>query len=236
MIKIACSGFPVGRKRYESRLKTVELNRLFDSFPLVRTLEKWREAALSGFEYIVCASKIITHPAKNNLKTPAFSRRAHHIGYFQDSAEVRHAFQRTWHAAETLNAKIVLFQCAPTLTPHADHVGRIQAFFRPIDRGTRHFVWEPPLSWPRNFVESLGKTMHMTAAANPLSKKYKPSNEPMRYFRLGAEGRTSGVTTFSDSELRDVKSACDKPLSYVVFNNGPTAFMDAVRFSEMTRV
>ncbi len=229
MIKVACSGFPVGQKKYQSKLKTVELGGLFDAFPRISTLEKWGEAAKTDFEYIVCASKLITHPAK---KTAAASHapRTHRIGYFQDSPEVRQAFQRTWQAAEILRSRIVLFRCPSQLTPHPDHVQRVQNFFKGAARGNKHFVWEPPSSWPASLIDNVGRSLYLTSAANPLSRHYKPSNAPMRYFRIGADGKTSGIHSYSDSELRDIKAACDKPLSYVVFNNGPTSFFDAIRF------
>lgn len=232
MIKIACSGFPVGRKKYETHFRTVELSALFNAFPRPSTIEKWSATAADGFEFVVCASKLITHPSK---KTAAASTKtlAHRIGYFQDTAEVRQAFQRTWAAAETLKSKIVLFQCPAFFSPHADHVQRLQKFFQPIPRGNKHIVWEPPASWPLTLVESLSRSLYLTPSANPLAKNYKPTNSPMRYFRIGANGKTSGISHMSDLELQDIRAACDRPLSYVVFNNGPTAFADALRFRSL---
>lgn len=231
MIKVACSGFPVNQRKYQNQLRAVELVGLFDAFPRASTIEKWGKKAGPEFEFVVCASKVITHPEK---RAATHSRRGTgRTGYFQDSPDVKLAFQKSWGAAETLNSKILLFKCPDHWTLHPDHVQRIHAFFKPLPRGNKHFVWEPPLSWSPTLIETLSKQLNLTPAANPLSKTYKPVAAPMRYFRIGLNGKTSGQGAMSIDELRAIKNACDRPLSYVIFNNGPTSFTDAVRFQAL---
>src|SRR4051812_37813470 len=115
MIKIACADFPVGRKTYESALKTVELNVLFDRFPKMETIEKWRAAAPPHFDFIVCASKTITHARKQGAHQSAAMKKSSQS--FDDTATSRHALATTMKIAETLRSRIVYFQLPAALAP-----------------------------------------------------------------------------------------------------------------------
>lgn len=231
MIKIACAGFPVGRKKYEEKLQTVELAQLFDGFPRPNTIEKWRAEAPKDFDFIVCASKLITHEVKHRAQS---SRRpTPGVGFFQNSAAVRQATQLTMAAAETLRSRMVFFQLPAHFAATPDNVKRVQNYFLSTKSNHKIFAWETPLGWPFTLVEKLSFDHRLMPVMNPLGRKKPSPTAPMRYFRLGAEGKTSGIKRFSHDELKVVKAACDLPLCYVVFNNGPTAFEDAVRFQEM---
>ncbi len=233
-IKIGCSGFPVAQKRYQEKFPLVELNQLFKKTPLDRTVEKWRRTASKGFEFIVCASETITHHASSaSLLSTKSMTHHHHSGHFQDNAHVRQAFQKTIHMAETLASKVVIFKLPSNLTAHADNVGRLHQFFKAHPRHDKLFVWEPPHSWPHSLVEQLTTKLNLTPATNPLNARIK-LNGPFRYFRLGNATQTKGIHQFTNWELDSIKKACDKPLCYVIFNNGPTAYEDALRFSKMT--
>jgi uncharacterized protein YecE (DUF72 family) len=229
MIKVACAGFPVGRKQYESKLQTVELDQMFDKFPRQDTLEKWRAEAPQHFDFIVCASKLITHPpkARANKSRPG----SNGVGMLQDSAIVRQAYQQTLQAAETLRARLVLFQLPSTFGPSPDNIRRVQQFFGKSGRGHILFAWEPAVTWPTKLVDDLSEAYRLMPVMNPLGRAKPTKNSPMRFYRLGAHGRTSGIMRFTDEELRTVKNLCDTPLCYVVFNNGPTAFSEAVNFA-----
>jgi len=233
MIKTGCSGFPVGRKNYTSKLALVELKDLFEKFPLNRTVEKWSKEKPGGFEYVVCVNKAVTHPAKS-FSTP--NGRSHKIGFFQDTPEVHQAFRRSVKTANALNAKILYFQLPGHFGPTPDNIGRMQAFFRKFDisglKGSLHIVWEPPKGWGHKIINTLSSAMNITPSTNPLGGR-PPFVGPIRYFKVGTSTKTKGVHQFSADELRAIKKACDKPLSYVIFNNGPTAFYDAVKFSSM---
>jgi hypothetical protein len=67
---------------------------------------------------------------------------------------------------------------------------------------------------------------------NPLGDE-KPERGGLRYFRMGAGGKTSGIHRFSNEELGKLRRIVIDGPSYVVFNNGPYAYEDAVRFSSM---
>lgn len=226
-IKIACSGYPVGQKKYQSRLNAVELRQMFDGVPKSNTIERWKAQARDGFEFIPCVPEDVTH-ARRDLN----ERGGHRFGHFQDTPEVNAAYRAAKLTAIALGARSLFFQLPRTMAPQADHVNRLHRFFSKADRGDLRFVWEPPASWPSTLVASLSKTLRLSPAHNPLSGRLDIPT-PIRYFRLGAGGKTAGLHHFTDDELSRVKKACDGGPAYVVFNNGPHAFDDAVRFASM---
>lgn len=231
-IRVACSGFPVGKALYTTKLRAVELSQLFDAKPRRSTVEKWRKTHADEFEFIVCASKVISHPVK------AFQNhnylRPHKIGGFQESTEVRHALESTIDTAKILKARLIFFRLPAHYSPHPDNVMRLQSFLGPLQKGAIKLVWEAPESWPLTLIHSFSHRQDLITAYNPLNEKYREYDPPIRYFRLGKEGRTEGMASLTDSELRRVKTRCEKGYSYVIFNNGPTAFDDAVRFTQLT--
>ena len=230
MIKIACADFPVGRKAYESILKTVELDQLFDKFPKMETVEKWRAEAPPQFDFIVCASKLITHATKTRAQHSRTAKQ--NLLSLQDNAASRQATSTTLKIAEILRARLVLFQLPPQFSPTPDNIGRVHSFFSK-PRGHILFAWEPPVTWPTKLVDTLSEAHRLMPVMNPLGPAKPTPNSPMRYYRLGGTGRTSGSGQLSETELKKVIRLCDTPLCYVVFNNGPTAFEDAKRMVGM---
>ncbi len=229
MIKVACAGFPVGKKTYEAKLRTVELDAMFNKFPKPETLVKWRQEAPPHFDFIVCASKLITHATRTraqNSKTGISAMTA-----FQDSAIARQAYQKTLQAAETLKSRLILFQLPGTFTPNPDNIKRVQTFFSKPNRGHVLFAWEPPATWPVKLVDDLSEAYRLMPVMNPLGPLKPTPNAPMRYYRLGARGKTSGNGPIPLADLKKVQSLCDTPLCYVIFNNGPTSFEEAAQFA-----
>lgn len=230
MIKIACADFPVGREKYEAVLKTVELDQLFSKTPKMETVEKWRREAPEHFDFIVCASRAITHPTKTRAQHSRTIKK-NQLG-LEDNAVTRHAYATTLKVAETLRARLVLFELAAQFGPTPDNIRRVQTFFSQR-RGHVLFAWEPPVTWPLKIVDRLSEAHRIMPVMNPLGPLKPTPDSPMRYYRLGGTGRTSGAGELSDAELKKVISLCDTPLCYVVFNNGPTAFKDASRMVSM---
>ncbi len=230
MIKIACADFPVGRKTYESVLKTVELDQLFDRFPKMETIEKWRNEAPPHFDFIVCAPRAITHPTKASAQHSRDIKKSRMS--LDDSASSRQSYATTLKVAEALRARLVFFQSPPQFAPSPDNIKRMQTFFSK-PRGHIMFAWEYPVNWPIKLVDSLCESLRLLPVLNPLGTAKLSPDPRMRYFRLGANGRTSGAAGFTDVELKKIISLCDTPLCYVVFNNGPTAFKDAERMVKM---
>jgi len=224
-IKVACAGYPVSQRTYQGRLNAVELIQWFDGLPKPSTLERWMSEAKKDFEFIACAPEVITHPQKDDKQSFA-----HRYGFFQDTHEVHGAYQRAAVAAGVVKARTMLFRLPREMGANPEQVDRLTKFFKKVDRHKLNFVWEPPMNWPATLVTSVSNSLKLFPAMNPLAG-IKPPTGLIRYFRLGAGGKTSGVHKFSNEELAAVKAACEGAPSYVAFNNGPYAFEDACRFS-----
>lgn len=227
-IKIACSGFPVGQKMYRSRLGAVELSQMFDGLPRTKTVERWRSEASDRFEFISCVPEDVSH-----LQSETVKRGSHRLGSFQDTPEVHASFRKTVMTATALRSRLLFLKLSRTLGPQADNVNRIVQFFKKADRGTLTVVWEPPQNWPASIVSGVSKTLRLVTAVNPLSAPQGAHAGGVKYFRLGAGGRTGGIHSFTDPELQKIKAACDGTVNYVVFNSGPRSFDDAVRFASL---
>ncbi|MCG3203391.1 MAG: hypothetical protein KCHDKBKB_00048 [Elusimicrobia bacterium] len=230
MIKIATANFPVGKKKYESSLKTVELDSLFTRFPKIETIQKWRQGAPDQFDFITCASRIITYPTKTRAQHSRHEQK--NQTSLEDSALTRQATERTLKIAEILRSRLVFFDFPSSFLPSPENIKRIQNYFSK-PRGHILFTWEPPVSWPLKLVDDLSEAYRIMPVMNPLGKAKPTPHSPMRYYRLGGHGKTSGTGPLSDNDLKKIISLCDTPLCYVVFNNGPTAFDDALRMMSM---
>ena len=204
LIKIGCTGFPVGQKFYQSKFRVVEMNQFMKKAPRVTTVDRWKKTAPSDFEFV--------------LSTVALNRRL---------------FDQAYQAAHTLGSKIILIETPPKATPSVDMIGKLQTFFKSLPRNNLSLAWEAPPKWPESLVESLLKSLHLIPASNPLQKENK-FRTPVRYFRVGRDRPFSPHHSLSDQELAVLRNACVQGHSYVLFNNGPYAFKDALRFASYT--
>lgn len=228
MIKIGCANYPINAKSYQLRFGIVELTSLLEKTPRVNTVDKWRKESPSSFEFIVCDGMSLSE------KTPQ-------IRPIKSKRELMKRKPRLINGIEALRAsvgmmtqlksKILYLQIPRLWMPHPDRVSEIRKI-------VSHFptdivvVWEPPKKWPVPIIEKISETFNMIPAINPLDKKLTQSY-PIQYFKLGDKNKTRGNYTYSDNELKVLKSFCRGPMSYVIFNNGPTSFKDALRFSRI---
>jgi uncharacterized protein YecE (DUF72 family) len=202
VIKIGCSNFSVAQKVYNSNLSMVELNKFRTAAPRPATVEKWKAQAPAGFEFVVSAV-----------------------------APDRRSFDRAYHAAKVLGSKTILFHLPVNCGPTSDSVGRLQTFFKMLPRVGLHHVWEAPYHWPHSLVESLSKSLNLIPSTNPLMGKEWTFRTPLKYFRMGRSRKMGGLRPLMDEELRKIKKACGQTPSYVIFDSGPYAFKDAMRFA-----
>ncbi|MCB4757630.1 MAG: DUF72 domain-containing protein [Elusimicrobia bacterium] len=229
MLKIGCSGFPVGQNTYFNQLKVVEMTPFFQRLPRISTLERWRREAPKNFEFVVVAPKTITHPLRSSRTSSLHFHRDMNIGHFKDSPEVREILFKTLQAAEILQSRMLLFDIPPTMPPQPEFIGHMQKFFSTIPRKNLLFFWTPPKSWPDSFIERLSKSLQIYPATNPLVRLFK-FESPVQYFRLGPQSGSTRIHTFSRAELSSLKHVCQNRMTYVFFNNGPTSFQDALQF------
>ena len=146
-IFIGCSGFAAAQAEYFDHLDTVEINSSFYNLPLPETAERWRGEAPERFVYVLKAWQIITHPSssptyrrlRGDWPAPARER----FGHFQPSEEVTKAWIRTRGIAESLGAKMVLFQTPPSFVPESSRLADMRRFFETMPRGRLALAWEP---------------------------------------------------------------------------------------------
>jgi len=70
VIKVGTSGFPVARPKYYKNFDVIEINATFCRVPAIELARKWRKEVPAGFEFIIKAWQLITHP----FGGPAYER------------------------------------------------------------------------------------------------------------------------------------------------------------------
>ncbi|MFQ5899468.1 MAG: DUF72 domain-containing protein [Candidatus Methylomirabilia bacterium] len=233
MIRVGCCGWPVSQSRYYDAFDLIEVQESFYRLPRVATVEKWRAAAPSNFEFVLKAPQLITHepssPTYRRLRTPLSGQRARQYGAFRPTAEILQVWDETLTLARTLRSAIVLFQCPGSFALTAEHVGNLKTFFRRVDRGGLAFAWEPRGAWSDGEVKALCKRLELIHCVDPFQRR-SVWGEPA-YFRL--HGRGGYHYRYSEAELRELLRLL-KPYrhAYVLFNNS-AMFDDARSLSKL---
>jgi uncharacterized protein YecE (DUF72 family) len=233
MIKIGCCGFPKAKSVYFKNFKLVELQNTFYRIVDIKTIEKWRKEAPDDFEFSIKASQFITHSPssptyrKANIKIRKEDKEKY--GFFRPTDEVFYSWDRTKEAAKVLRAKLILFQCPPSLTPSEDNIKNIRNFFKSIEREDFIFVWEPRGNWNMNEIENICKELDLVLCTDPLIRK--PMEGKLQYFRL--HGIRGYKYKYTEEDLLNIRSNLNKEIiSYILFNN-VYMFEDALRFKDM---
>jgi uncharacterized protein YecE (DUF72 family) len=233
-IKVGCCGFAAAQKKYFELFKVIEIQQTFYQLPEIRTAEKWRLAAPSGFEFTMKAWQLITHvpssPTYRRLRERIDPAKADRYGGFRATAEVMAAWKRTAEFARTLGASIIVFQCPASFKALAQNVKNLKTFFTKIDRKGFLFAWEPRGAWPPDLIRRLCEALDLIHCVDPF--KNEPLFGGVDYYRL--HGAADYIYTYTDRELDALlKKISEKP-TYVMFNNN-TMKDDALRFMEMLR-
>jgi len=230
MIRIGCSGFPVNKVRYQSQFQLVELTSPQKAFPRRTTVEKWRAQLAPPFEFVLNAPAWMTQGPRTVAKRGG--PRPHHA--FEDSSALRRAAFTLHELGEILTPRLILFELPASALPTPDLIGRMQQFFKHFRREKFTLVWDPPFHWPRTLVERLSSTLNLHSALNPLAEEIAPQHA-LHYFRVKRHSRKEGFAALTDRELELIKGRCRARLNYVIFNHGPWAFKDALRFRDLCR-
>ncbi len=230
-VKVGCCGFPKGMKHYFTRFNLVEIQRTFYKPPTLDTALKWRQEVPADFEFTVKAWQLITHPASSptygrvGLKIP--QAKISNYGFFRSSDEVLAAWERTRDIANTLQAKVILFQCPAAFTDCSENAENMRLFFNRLDRDNFFFAWEPRGKWSDKSIIALCSDLDLTHCVDPLDEP--PLFGRLRYFRL--HGGPRYRHQHSDEELDRVRKMSTGQ-TYVLFNN-ISMYDDASRFSEL---
>lgn len=215
--------------QYFRTFRLVEVQQTFYEPPQISTVQRWRAAAPTGFEFTLKAWQLITHPPQSptyrRLRTPLSAEQLRGCGGFQATEIVHMAWTRTRAVAEALGARRVLFQCPARFTPVPEHVRSLREFFRRIERGGLDLVWEPRGDWPDSLVRELCEELGLTHAVDPF--RQVPVWARVPYYRL--HGLTGYRHRFTDEELEELCQRVGRGPAYVLFNN-VSMREDALRF------
>jgi uncharacterized protein YecE (DUF72 family) len=227
--RVGCCGFAAAQKKYFELFKVIEIQQTFYQLPEIRTAEKWRSAAPSGFEFTMKAWQLLTHvpssPTYRRLRERIDPEKRDRYGGFRATPEVMGAWRRTAQFAKALRASIIVFQCPASFRPLPQSVKNMQTFFGKIDRAGFSFAWEPRGAWPKDVVRRLCRELDLIHFVDPF--RNKPLFGNLDYLRL--HGAADYIYTYTDEELEILRKKIRKKPTYVMFNNN-TMKEDALRF------
>ncbi len=219
-VRVGCCGFPAARARYFETFRLVEIQNTFYKPPQVETARKWRQEAPPDFEFTLKAWQLITHPPTSPTYRKAGIKvdreKASSYGFFRPTPEVFQAWETTLAIAETLEAKVVVFQCPAAFTPSEENIASMRTFFREIPRKGLLFAWEPRGEWEDAEIRRLCEELELIHCVDPFQRM--PVTGGLAYFRL--HGKTGYNYRFTEEDLLWLREQCE-PFSevYCLFNN-----------------
>jgi len=244
-VNVGCCGFSVAQGKYYHMFPLVELQSTFYKLPRESTLQRWWEAAPSGFEFVVKAWQVITHPSSS----PTWRRaglvvgktKAARYGYLRPTRENFEALDRTLHACSILQARVRLIQCPPSFQAGPQNVRNLKRFLTEVDRRRIIVAWEPRGNWVekpqliRRLCDQLG-IVHVV----DLFRRDPSSSLRLVYSRLHGLGNRQVNYTYryTGEDLKQLvrkllsleKTGCQE--AYILFNN-VSMLEDAKRFSKL---
>jgi uncharacterized protein YecE (DUF72 family) len=231
-VRIGCCGFATAQAKYFHTFSCVEIDSSFYQLPRVATAARWRAAAPPEFEFAMKAWQVITHRATSPTykRTRLDPRDREYCGHFGFNPTIRWAWGETFAVAKALDAKFVLFPCAPSFRPTKENIANLRRFFERAKRGKFHMGWEPRGEWDGELIASLCKELDLIPVVDPL-KSQPIGVGKIRYFRL--HGTSGPRHRFRDEELQRLRQMCaDRAPSYFLFNNLAMT-QDAQRFQRL---
>jgi uncharacterized protein YecE (DUF72 family) len=234
-VKIGCCGFPVSKAKYFNTFNIVELQQTFYQPPEVSTAIKWHEESPKGFEYTLKAWQLITHepksPTYKRLKIKIPPSKEKNYGSFKQTDEVLQAWEKTRQIADTLNARIIVFQCPASFEPTGENKRNLKKFFSVVKRGNFIFAWEPRGKWSEKEIESICRELDLVHTVDPF--KSKSTYGKIYYYRLhGISGYKYKYTKEDLNKLRDLSK--EKIDTYFMFNN-ISMYEDALEFMNLLK-
>jgi len=226
----------------------VELQSTFYMLPRQSTVERWRETAPPGFEFVVKAWQAITHPSSS----PTWKRvglalskaEASRYGYLRPTAENFGAFKRTLDVCDALRARVCLIQCPPSFQAVPENVRNLKQFLTKIDRHGLTLAWEPRGNWlvKPKLIRRLCDQPAIVHVVD-LLRSDPASSAKFVYSRLHGLGNreVNYAYHYTDNDLNQLakklssieKQGCKE--AYILFNN-VTMFEDAKRFRKLISI
>ena len=218
-VRVGCCGFATAQEKYFRAFSCVEIDSSFYQLPKVETAARWRAAAPAEFAFAMKAWQVITHRATSpTYKRTRLDPRDHeYCGHFGFNPTIRWAWGETFAVAKELDAKLVLFQCAPSFRPTNENIANLRRFFERAKRGKFHMGWEPRGEWDVELIASLCNELDLIPVADPLKAEPIAIGQ-IRYFRL--HGTTGPRHRFTNDELHRLRKICaGRTPTYCLFNN-----------------
>src|SRR5450755_353994 len=133
---IGCCGWAGSQSRYFSQFPVIEIQSTFYDPPASQVAARWRAIAPLEFEFCIKAWQLITHssssPTYRRLRRPVNPERRAFYGSFQDTDEVWQAWMKTLEIADTVRARVILFQCPASFRANSPNIENLSRFFRKI--------------------------------------------------------------------------------------------------------
>ena len=229
MIKVGCAGYPVGRDRYWRSLSFVETD-TGKALPQTKTLACWRADIPPEGEAALQVLRLVTHGPEDRgfpvcgKKLSKF--RAAQCGFFRESLEVHEAWMATKSAADTLGARIVVFETPPSFQPGSDRLRDMYRFFKSAARGRLTFVWQPRDKEWGAIADKVCADLGLIRGFDPL-RSAPPKKGAFLYMRP----QLPGMGVLSVANMSTIAQACAGVPAYVALSHR-AAFADAERLKE----
>ena len=176
---------------------------------------------------------MITHepssPTYRRLKIKISQSKEKNYGSFKPTDEVYAAWERTKEIADTLNAKVVVFQCPASFEPTNENKSNIKRFFTSIKSDKYIFAWEPRGKWDEKEVGSICNKLNLVHCVDQF--KSKPTYSKICYYRLHGIGGYK--YKYTEEDMHTLKGFVKRGFdSYFMFNN-VYMYEDALAFKKL---
>jgi uncharacterized protein YecE (DUF72 family) len=238
-MRIGCCGFVRGMKNYFKRFDIVEVQQTFYQPPKIETVRRWRKNAPKNFEFCVKAWQLMTHtpksPTYRRAKITIEKGKEDRYGSFKPTNKVFKAWEKILNICDTLNAKVVIFQCPASFKPTKENIENMKVFFSKIERHGLTMAWEPRGEWPENVIKKLCRDLELIHCVDPFKNKTITKNSA--YFRLHGSppGKMMYNYKYTKKDLNELRKKCS-PFKeiYCMFNNlfmwdNSLEFMDMIK-------
>ena len=236
-VKIGCASFgQYKRHDYFKRLSVVEYQQSFFNPPAAAVLTRLRQQAPEGFDFVVKAWQLVTHPPQGKkyprLNSPLDGPAACY-GSFQATEQVHQAWQTTKKAADLLGSPVILYETPASFTPTAQNRKSMAAFFphearQGTGQGLTH-IWEPQGLWSPPEVHGVCEELGLVASWDPLASESMPPGR-VAYLKIRNMGSPHPISLSELDWL--VQGLEDYDAAHVVFSSSKM-FTDARKLAEM---
>jgi uncharacterized protein YecE (DUF72 family) len=248
VITIGCCGFaiPGGMSSYYKEFNLVEIQSTFYNIPRLETVERWRQEASEGFEFVPKAFQGITHPTSSPTwrrfrgKLQGTNKDSTRYGFLKPSDEVIDCWNTTINICRRLRAEALLIQTPPNFGVSELNVSNMEKLLTGVERKGVVVCWEPRGDWNENTdkIRKICSDLDLVHVVD-LMRREPVSTHEVSYVRLhGLNPREFDYRyEYSAEELLRLKTKVlrleEKSRKvYVLFNNTNMA-ADAKRLKEI---